>query len=165
MKISIRKTKLAEINELLEIYEIARGYMRASGNPHQWDDGYPTREILIDDIEAGNSYVGVDEAGEIHFTFYLHFGQDPTYEYIDGAWLNDDAYGTIHRIASNGKAKGIVKLASDFGLSQCDNLRIDTAHENTTMRHVLEKLDFKACGTIYLANGDPRLAFHKIRTE
>ncbi len=44
------------------------------------------------------------ETSGVSFAFIL--GEDPTYQQIDGAWLNDQPYGTIHRIAGNGKIKG-----------------------------------------------------------
>ena len=44
-------------------------------------------------------------------------------------------------------------------------LRIDTHRGNVVMRKMLEKQGFSHCGTIYLENGDERVAYEKIITE
>lgn len=83
--------------------------MRSKGNLTQWNDGYPSVEIITEDIDNGNSYVFV-ENDEIVGTFAFIIGEDPTYQVIeDGEWHSSKIYGTIHRIASSGKAKGLAK--------------------------------------------------------
>ena len=160
----IRKTRKEEIDQLLEIYELAKAYMRRDGNPNQWPGAYPSREILEQDVETGHSFVGV-VGDEIAFTFALFFEDEPNYQKIDGSWLNSEEYATIHRIASSGKYKGTLKAAIDYAFEHCNNVRIDTHAENTTMRAALRKLDFHETGIIWLANGDPRVSFHKIKED
>ena len=47
----IRPAANADLPAIEDIYETARAYMRANGNPHQWSDyGYPERELLLSDI-------------------------------------------------------------------------------------------------------------------
>ena len=41
---------VAELGRILEIYDIAKKYMRESGNPNQWNGSYPDRETLEMDI-------------------------------------------------------------------------------------------------------------------
>jgi len=88
-------------------------------------------------------------------------GDDPTYLEIDGAWLNDRSYATLHRIASRGTQKGLFKLIIEFSWSICPNLRIDTHQNNTPMRHLIEKNGFVYCGIIIVGDGTPRLAYQK----
>ena len=96
---------------MLEIYVYARAFMRSTGNPTQWSGGYPSRELLLADIEAGVSFV-VEEAGVIHGTFMFYNGRDAIYDVIeDGAWLNDEPYAVIHRIAGDGEIKGLLSTA------------------------------------------------------
>lgn len=53
---------------------------------------------------AAAAYVML-ENGEIVGTFALFLGEDESYRVIeDGAWHLDQPYGTIHRLASNGKS-------------------------------------------------------------
>jgi len=155
----IRPAQKSDLPAIEKVYAAARAYMAASGNPHQWGDGHPARSILENDIEKGDLYV-CEIGGEIRGSFALLFGADPTYSYIeDGAWPNDLPYATIHRIASDGKVKGIFTRCFEYALSKADEIRIDTHHDNKTMQHVVMKHGFRRCGIIYLANGDPRIAY------
>lgn len=158
----IRLAKLNELNEILDVYETARGFMRKTGNPTQWNGGYPQREVLIDDINKEQLYVlAIDD--EIHGVFAFIKGEDPTYNYIEnGSWLAEDEYYAVHRVASAGKSKGVLKTCLDFCKNFDTNLRIDTHSDNKVMQHLLIKNDFVECGTIYLQNGDPRIAFEFI---
>ena len=156
----IRKAAEGDLPSILKIYAIAREYMRQSGNPDQWGTKKPPRELLEDDIQKGELFVGEDENGEIHFVFAFILGEDPTYAYIEnGAWLSDAPYGTIHRIASDGTVRGTVRAAVAFARETISNIRIDTHEKNTTMQHVLDKLGFQKCGIIYIADGTPRIAY------
>ena len=155
----IRLAEKSDLDAVEKVYAAARAYMRSSGNPTQWVDGYPRRELLESDIEKRQLYVIV-ENGEIHGVFAFILGADPTYAYIeDGSWPNGRPYGTIHRIASDGAVKGMFTRAFDFCRAQTDEIRIDTHHDNKTMQHVVIKHGFTRCGIIYLKNGDPRIAY------
>lgn len=157
---NIRKTNINDLNVVTEIYAFARELMRKNKNPNQWNNSYPEREKIISDIENGVSYV-IENNNEIFGVFTFIIGDDPTYKFIDGKWLNDKPYGTIHRIASNNKKKGILNYCLDFCKSINMNIRIDTHNDNLIMRHLLEKNGFIKCGIIYLQNGSPRIAYQK----
>ena len=150
----------ADLPVLLSIYEEARAFMRQSGNPDQWTGGYPGAELLQDDMAKQQLYV-CEEAGQIQAVFCYFRGVDPTYLRIyDGAWLNDEPYGVIHRIAVRAQGKGIAKLCYMWALAQCNELRIDTHWQNIPMQRSLEKFGFTRCGRIYLLSGDERIAYH-----
>jgi len=154
-----------DLDRLLEIYEIAKAYMRKSGNTKQWNGAYPDRETLLEDIARERLYVYKAE-GEIHGVFVLLLEEEPTYRYIEGgSWLNDEPYGTIHRLAGSGAVKGIFEKCLAFCREKTDNVRVDTHHDNHTMQHLAEKHGFQKCGVIYLKNGDPRLAYHWKKRE
>ena len=158
----VRNTVMANLDEVMDIYANGRQIMRTSGNPNQWGDDKPYREQIINDINIGNSYVVVSD-GVICGVFAFILGEDPTYAYIEGKWLNDEPYGTIHRIATAGKVKGILKTAVEYGFTKVNNVRVDTHHDNMIMQHLLEKNGFTYCGVIYLEDGDPRKAYQKTR--
>ncbi|MBB3188586.1 GNAT family N-acetyltransferase [Microbacter margulisiae] len=158
----VRKASVADIDTQLKMFDHARSVMRNSGNITQWTGGYPSREVVESDIASGNSYVCVDDAGEIVATFYFRQGDDPTYAYIEnGQWLNDRPYGVVHRLASSGKVKGMGTYCLEWCFGQCSNLRVDTHRDNRIMQSVFTKNGFVECGIIYLTNGAPRLAFQK----
>ncbi|MDO4482270.1 MAG: GNAT family N-acetyltransferase [Bacillota bacterium] len=159
----IRNTRPGEIEEVMEIYDIARQVMRNSGNSQQWINGYPARELINEDIEKGYSYVLVDN-GKIQAVFSLIDGEDPTYKVIaNGEWLNDEPYMTIHRIASRGEMKHASDICYGWTMEKTDNLRIDTHEDNVIMRHVLDRNGFTECGVIYISDGTPRIAYHKVK--
>jgi hypothetical protein len=135
--------------------------MKTNGNATQWGDTYPPVSLLQSDISAGKSYV-IENQNEICATFYFAVESDVTYAHIDnGNWLNDEPYGVIHRIASNGKAGGILHTCVAFCQTQTNNLRIDTHKDNKIMQHLLSKEGFTLCGIICLTDGSPRLAYQK----
>ena len=158
----IRKTNFSDLESVMEIYRLAREFMVTTGNKDQWWDGYPPRDLILQDIENGESYV-VDENGEILAVFLYKHGIDPTYINIEnGAWLNDEPYGVIHRIAVKAKGRGIASFVFDTVYSWCKNVRIDTHEDNEPMKRALAKNGFEYCGIIHIANGDRRIAFQRI---
>ncbi len=157
----IRTATMQDIGDVLPVYERARRYMRETGNPNQWKNTSPTREQLEADIARGELYIMTDEDG-VQGVFALIFGEDDSYGYIEGRWLNDAPYATIHRVASAGNRHGILEICLAYCASRCRNLRIDTHEDNRIMQHLVEKFGFVRCGIIYLAsNGEPRIAYQK----
>lgn len=159
----IRKAEKADLPALFEIARLARAYMVRTGNPNQWDSGYPDL-YLEEDIEEGHLYVLADESGTPHAFFAFILGDEPSYAAIDGVWLNDKPYGTIHRIAGDGTVKGIFAQCLEFCRKICPNIRADTHADNKTMRHLLEKHGFLRCGTVNLdlREGDTlRIAYQR----
>ena len=161
--LTIGKAEKEDLDVIMAIYDTGRRFMREHGNPNQWAGGYPPREMIVEDIAAGRSLVVCDD-GRICGVFALFDNEDPTYLRIDGGtWLNDEPYLTIHRIASDGTVKGVLRCAVDYCKSLSDNVRIDTHEDNHVMQSAVEKNGFKRCGIIYLENGDPRIAYHWAR--
>lgn len=156
----IRKAKLEELDLIKDIFEESKKIMRANGNHSQWIDGYPSIELLTNDIENGYLHV-VEDNQEIEAVFALIGGIDPTYVKIDGEWLNDEPYATIHRVASRGRKKGILSSVFEYSNKIYQNLRIDTHEDNTIMQYLVKKSGFVHCGVIHLKDGSPRLAYQK----
>lgn len=161
MSYQIRPAEFSDLPCILKIYEEARQFMKATGNPNQWGDHHPAQSILMDDIPRQQLYVCTED-NQILCVFAYIPGPDPTYAVIeDGQWINDAPYGVIHRMAVSQHGKSIAAFCFDWALQQCPNLRIDTHHDNLPMQAALKKSGFTRCGVIYLLNGDPRIAFHK----
>lgn len=53
--------------------------------------------------------------------------------------------------------------SEDLIRSDIENAVGYVIEDNSIMRHCIEKFDFSYCGVIYLLDGDPRLAYQKIR--
>ena len=165
----VRKATYEDVPELMEVFGKAREIMRASGNMHQWSDGYPSEEIIRKDIEEGVCYVHCDrklneETGKreerIIATMAFIPGPDPTYAKIhNGQWIDESPYYVIHRIAAAEPGHNVAFMLLDWAFLQTGNIRIDTHKDNVIMQHILDKQGFTHCGMIYLANGDPREAY------
>lgn len=156
----IRPTEIEDLPLVMEMYEYARSFMRASGNMTQWVNGYPSEALIRREIEDGHSFVCTDGQGEMLGTFCFILEEDPTYLKIyDGAWLNDEPYGVIHRMATNGKRKGVADACLSWCAGRCDNIRVDTHRDNLVMQHILEKQGFLRCGIIHVMDGTERIAY------
>lgn len=160
----IRRANKEDIKFIMPIYEAAKKKMRADGNLHQWSDKYPDEETLLNDIARGELYIAHD-GNEIYGVFMLSFSGEDTYKEIQGAWINDEPYAVIHRIASFGKGKNLLEEAIDFAFEKTNNIRIDTHEDNNIMRNLLKNLGFIYTGIIHLKNGDERRAYQLIKSE
>lgn len=139
--------------------------MRSIGNMNQWNNGWPPREVLEEDIRLGQGYV-CEEDGEILAVFAYWYGKDcePSYRTIyEGSWKNDEPYGVIHRIAARSGHKA-GRFCMKWAMKESDgHLRMDTHLDNVAMRHVFETMGFERRGVIYLDNGHPREAYEYCR--
>jgi len=160
----IRKATRDDLPRIYEIYANAREYMKRTGNPTQWGDTEPPVYWLDTDIERGELYVCY-EGDEVYGVFMFMTREEPFYlTPIEGEWLNNEPYGTVHRIASHGSRKGVFKESIDFCKSQIDNVRIDTHPNNKTMQHVCEKNGFTRCGLLRVKRDDSlRIMYHWVK--
>lgn len=158
----IREARTEDIERILEIYDIAKVFMRQTGNPHQWNSRYPDQITLEEDIHKHQLFV-MEEDSIIHSVFAFIIGEDPTYKKIEGAWLDHSIYGTIHRIASDGTMHQVFKKAVDFCSEKCAHLRADTHEDNKIMQKVILKNGFQETGIIYVEDGTPRIAYEKVK--
>ena len=159
----IRPATEADLPAVLPVFEAAKAIMRADGNHDQWGaPGFPGDALLLHDIARGGAFVISSEAKEsIVAYFALLPSPEPTYDYIDGAWLTDEPYGVIHRIASYPDVHGIFSAIIDFAAERYRHIRIDTHRDNRIMRHLIESAGFTYCGVIWLPDGTERLAYER----
>ena len=160
----IRLAETGDIPAILEVFDTARGYMRAHGNSVQWVNGYPGKDLLLRDIEKAQLYMMEDKDGRPYGAFAFIIGPDPTYEYIEnGSWMDDSEYGTIHRLGSDGIRKGVFKECMDYCKSVIPHLRLDTHAVNSTLQHLAKREGFVERGVIYVEDGTPRVAFEWVK--
>ena len=172
----IRLATPADIPALRPVFEAAKGIMRADGNHDQWSaPGFPDDSLLLRDIARGGGFViestvmpgltGHLAAPRIVAYFALLPSPEPTYDVIDGAWLTDEPYGVIHRMASYPEAHGIFSTIIDYATSRFAHLRIDTHRDNHIMQHLIKKHGFTYCGIIWLEDGTERLAYERLTAD
>ena len=155
----VRQAKREDLPAILKIYAYARDFMVRTGNPTQWGDRWPLKEVLEEDIEIGRLFV-LEEEGEVHSVFAFLLGEEPAYATLrNGTWRYEQPYGTIHRIASDGQVPGVLGKCLDWCREQRDYLRIDTHSDNKVMQHLLDKHGFSFRGDITIDDGTPRIAY------
>lgn len=150
--------KLADEKDIFGIYgciKDAKKLLKESGSD-QWQDtdGYPSMDTIKEYVSKREMYVNLVN-NEIVGCIALCKGIDKSYTEIDGVWLNDDEYYTLHLMAvkANHYRKGVAKelieemkkIAFNNGIH---NLKVDTKKENIPMSNLLLKLGFIKTGVI-----------------
>lgn len=170
MKLELKKA--ATLDLVYEIMMDAKKYFKESGIPQRQGE-YPSRELLQSDIDSGCGYFMVVD-GEVAGYFMMSFDGENTYrEIFDGTWTMDCSYVVIHRFAlrSNYRGKGLSRqFLSLIELEILEHfyyhyICIDTHRDNQVMRHLLESMNYRYAGIIYLENGEERLAYDKVLIE
>ncbi len=162
----VRKALLADFQVIWGIILFAKEVRKQQGST-QWQDGYPNEETIKTDIKKEYGYV-IENQGEILGYFTIIFDREPAYQKIEGSWLSENDYTTIHRMAVSAKAKNkgigklILKIAEKISIeNQRYSIRIDTNFDNIPMLKILEKQGYTYCGEVYY-RGSARKAFEKI---
>ena len=163
----VREAEIEDLERAMQVLDAGRQHMRSEGNVAQWTNGYPSPELIRQEIEQGQFFVWTDEAEEqmdrqqaIHGVFSFSIGEVPTYAHLEnGSWLNEKPYGTIHRMASDGTRKGMLRECLDYCRNLIPEIRMDTHEKNFSMQRACEQLGFQRCGVIYVADGTPRIAY------
>ena len=159
------------LEDLCRITDEAKAQLKGLGID-QWQKGYPNREVWERDIDAGCTWLAVED-GKLLGAYAYQTAPEPSYDEIHGAWLTDTPYASFHRVCVSDAAKGRgvagALFAHGFALARTQgfaSVRIDTHEGNLPMRRALEKAGFTLCGTIYLVggseDGDLRVAYEKI---
>ncbi|MDO5018727.1 MAG: GNAT family N-acetyltransferase [Lagierella massiliensis] len=162
----LRKTISKDINKVLDMYKQGRLSLKKDG-VDQWQNEGPSYTSLISDIKEGYSYV-LEDDNKIVGTLAIVDKPEPTYFDIEGSWLNELPYLTVHRFTVShlhrnkgygfNMFKETEKLCIEKGFN---NIRVDTHKDNIKMNSLLIKLGYSYCGIIKLENGDLRNAYQK----
>ena len=155
------------LEDMCRITDEAKAQLKRLGLD-QWQKGYPCREVWEADIVNGVTWLAV-ENGKVLGAFAFQITPDPSYGVIDGAWLTDGDYASMHRVcvSDDSKGKGVAgemfrhgfSLAKKLGLP---SMRIDTHPGNLPMQRALAREGFIHRGTIITDDGTPRLAYDRV---
>jgi RimJ/RimL family protein N-acetyltransferase len=153
----IRLARVADIEGILSVANDAIANLHAD-NVDQWQNGYPNKEVFLNDIKNQTLFVYEDK--EIQGVCNLSLERDPSYDIIEnGEWLTNGKYLVIHRIAvstkviGKGVARKLFAFAIDYGRNNnVGSIRIDTHSNNKRMMGTLKNAGFIKCGVINLLN-------------
>ncbi len=160
------KADIGQVGRIMEIVEQARLLLRQSGSP-QWQNGYPQAADIENDCRRSAAYVMVDGDEVVAYGAVIFTGEE-AYDAIEGRWLSDRPYVVLHRLAVAQPQRGrgvatrffeaVAQLAAERGV---ESFRVDTHEMNGIMRHILQKLGFAYCGTVWY-DGSPRMAYERM---
>lgn len=178
VKFEFRCVEIEDFENVMKVYGEAR---RAIGKLmiDQWQGGYPSENIVKNDIDKGYLYAAYSAEDGIIAAVAALLPYEADYEIIDGEWLFGNAaakrYFAVHRVAASDEFRGcgasrflmenIEKRAKKLGAA---SLRIDTHRGNVVMQKFLNKMGFEKCGIITLCDGEgdrKRIAYEKMIAE
>ena len=156
------------LDEICRITAEAKAQLKRMGLD-QWQKGYPSREIWEHDIQNKGAWVALEHETVLG-AFAFQTTPDVSYYNIEGAWLTNTPYASMHRVcvSDHAKGKGVAGAMFAHGFQMAKeqgfpSMRIDTHHDNVPMRRSLEKAGFVLCGSITLKggceDGDKRIAY------
>ncbi len=156
MNYKIRKATYSDIDECMELARFANTLMLSRSNP-QWSRGYPTVDILKDDVDK-NQLILVLEEEKVVAMMALLFEKDSLYEEYD--FWTPGKYFSVHRVISqrSGLGRKMLTLAIETAKKRGANVRIDTHVKNLNMQALLESLGFEKVGEVEQNYSDKTLA-------
>lgn len=146
-----RRGTMADLDGVFRLFTAAIAEMNRNNIP-QWDELYPDRAILSEDIEKNQLFVGMAE-GEIASVYVLNSECDE--EYKNGDWRYPNAsFCVIHRLCVNPKFqnRGIGNLTMRHIEAQIkqegfESVRLDAFTRNPYALKMYDKLGYVIVGT------------------
>ena len=172
-ELHIRSATSEDLLKITELFDVSRKTMAEQGID-QWQDGYPFKSDIENDILNSQAYVLYSEDVLVGYFAYTT-GKEEVYENITEGSFREDKnyrYSSVHRVAITPERRGhgygsrifeyAVKLAY---IDQALSLRCDTHENNRPMRALLTKCGFQYCGVVHYIRGekkDKRIAFDRL---
>lgn len=160
----IRRATTKDIAEIMSIVADAQLSLRELGID-QWQDGYPSKDVIEEDIASGIGYVYCADNKVVGYVVVVLTGEATYNQIPDREWSTADDYVVVHRLCvrrgctRSGVALEMMDFAAQRGReSGYTGFRIDTHRGNVRMLSMLEKLGFSYVGIIHYDSGE-RLAF------
>lgn len=155
------------VDVAMQIIEDCKQYLKQQGID-QWQNGYPNKQALIEDIAQSRGYVIMLQK-EIVGYISIDFNGEPAYDTItEGSWRTSEQYAVIHRLSLSRKVRGqgvaqkVFELVEEMSLEQnVTTIRIDTHRDNKLVQHILDKQCYSYCGVVQLSGGE-RLGYDKL---
>ena len=138
------------MDKIFELYSEAIENMEKQ-NIHQWDEIYPDKEILRQDILKNQMYIG-EKDNNIAVCFVLN--EECYEEYKNGNWICPKArFCIIHRLCVNPlfQNKGIARESMEYIENLCksseyDSIRLDCFTENPYSKKLYDKAGYTITG-------------------
>ena len=157
MELEFRTATVDDLDALVALYGAAAQDMLRQGID-QWDEYYPDREILAEDVESGDMTLGLLD-GQLACAYVVNREYEPEYEL--GAWEHTEGdFCVLHRLCVNPEMQGrglarqamarMEKNARDQGF---DSVRLDVFSQNLHAQHLYERLGYRRTGEVRFRKG------------
>lgn len=182
--LSLATATAADIPAILAICDQARAHQRKLGFA-QWEDGYPSRDVIAADIAASRAYLIVEEpdglppcdasaghradesTGSPVGYVVIDPAGDPGYDSLPDTWHTATPYAAVHRLALGDAVRGrhlaahVMRLIEHRAATLGSRaIRLDTGPDNLPMQRLLATLAYTPLGLRQFPWG-PRLAYEK----
>ena len=144
------KADKTQTEEVFSVFSAAIQNMELQGI-HQWDEIYPDKPTIADDIARNQMYIGkIDNRIAVCFVLSEEYDE----EYKNGCWQHPDSrFCVIHRLCVNPEFqnKGIASETMKYIENLCksegyDSIRLDCFTENPYSRRLYDKTGYSVVG-------------------
>lgn len=151
--------KSEELDAILEMTRSCGRHMRKNGID-QWDENYPDRERLLNDIQTQTLFA-FRENEQVLGIIVLNETQDP--EYAEISWLTSESERNlvVHRlaVAPEHQGEGIARKLMDFAENLAKergyaSIRLDTFSQNPRNQRFYEARGYTKLEEVYLSYRD-----------
>ncbi len=161
-----KKAYMEDLHQIFDIFTKAILNMKHNGID-QWDEMYPTIEVLKKDIEENQLYIGTIH-NDIASVFVLNKEFDE--EYKTGQWKYEAAsFGVVHRLCVNpifqkqGVAtKTMLYIEEVLREQGVETIRLDTFTQNPLAIGLYTKLGYEKVGYVNWRKGQFHLLEKKL---
>lgn len=160
----IRRANNRDIEAIMGIISDAQAALRELGID-QWQDGYPTAEIIERDIESNAGYVYVEDNMVVGYAAIVLTGEIAYKQIDEHVWGTGEDYVVVHRLCvgkdftRKGIALSLMRKAKELAIEAgYSGFRIDTHRGNVRMLSMMDRLGFEYRGIIRYDSGE-RLAY------
>lgn len=146
-----------QIDKVMDIYQSVKDDMLQAGLD-QWDDVYPNRAVLLNDIEQKELF-GYYANDELVACIALNSVQSPEYKAV--SWqLNDDLPLVVHRLCVHPENKGqgiaqrIMTYVETYAMKKnYQSIRLDAFQKNPAAVHLYQKVGYDLVGEVTFRKG------------
>lgn len=154
---SIVRAIPGDIGAVLNIVKACALHMQKH-NIDQWDDLYPTYDILLSDINEGNLWV-LKSGNSCLGIIVLNEVQSP--QYYDVPWVYQEPALVVHRLAVDPEVQGggiasqLMDFAESYGRAHAySTIRLDTFQKKPRAVSLYRKRGYREAGTVQFRKGD-----------
>jgi len=152
----IKQANQQDLPQVMDLIRSCVRRMEAQGI-HQWDEIYPDRTSLADDIERGELYLLGNEH-RIYGIVALNEFQEPAYQ--DVPWQFSGKALVVHRLAidplaqGKGHARELMHFVGEFARKrEYATIRLDAFERNPRAVLLYQQLGYRRAGTVLFRKG------------